>query len=184
MLKHFHLGHRANFPAIFLFAVVLMYGAGYRLFADTSSAAFWQPKTAFELMVAVIGAVAAFVYFLYDQHHKDTQLFVSLFEKFNKRYDDLNERLNIIFSRESPASLSPAQEATLSDYFNLCAEEHLFYESGYIDQRVWHAWLLGMKYFAADSVVRSFWEKELASGSYYNFKLSLLDAVEFPKPLR
>jgi hypothetical protein len=99
MLKHFHLGRRAYFPFIFLVAVVLIFGAGYGQLRGNDSAALWQSKTTFELMVTAVGAVAAFVYFLYDQHHKDTQMFVSLFEKFNARYDKLNEKLNAIISR-------------------------------------------------------------------------------------
>lgn len=184
MLKHFHLGQRVNFPAIFLISLVLTYAVGYWLFADISRAAFWQPKTAFELAVAVVGPVAAFVYFLYAQHHQDTQTFIKLFEKFNTRYNTLNERLNAVMYRPTDSPLLPAQRDTLYDYFNLCAEEHLFYEAGYIDKIVWHAWMLGMKHFARDAAVRRLWEEEIASGSYYQFRLALLDALEFPKPLK
>ena len=181
MLKHFHLGRRAYFPALFLVSVVLIFGAGYGLFAAYGSAAFGQPKTAFELLVAVIGAVAAFVYFLYDQHHKDTQMFVSLFEKFNARYDRLNEKLNAIVSRPADSPFLPAHRDTLYDYFNLCAEEYLYYEAGYIDEKVWQAWLRGMSYFAADKAVRRLWEKEIESGSYYGFKLCVPGSVGSPK---
>lgn len=180
MLKHFHLGRRAYFPALFFVAVVLIFGAGYGLFAATG-AAFWQPKTAFELMVTAVGAVAAFVYFLYDQHHKDTQMFVSLFEKFNARYDRLNEKLNAIISRPLGSPLIADNVNTLNDYFNLCSEEYLYYEAGYIDEKVWQAWLRGMSYFAADEAVRRLWEKEIESGSYYGFKLCLPRSMGSPQ---
>lgn len=115
--------------------------------------------------------MAAFVYFLYDQDHKDTQMFVGLLEKFNARYDGLNEKLNAIISRPLGSPLVAANVNTLYDYFNLCAEEYLYYEADYIDEKVWLAWLRGMNYFAADEAVRRLWEKEIESGSYYGFKL-------------
>jgi hypothetical protein len=174
MLKHFHLGRRANFPAIFLVAVTLMYGIGYALWGDAKGASIFQPKSAFELFVAVIGISAAFTHFLYKQHHQDTEIFVNLFEKFNLRYDDLNEMLNAIVTRPVGSPLSTQQIDTLYDYFNLCAEEYLFYEAGYIDEKVWQAWVCGMKYFAKDTAILRLWEKEIAAGSYYKFELSLL----------
>lgn len=182
MLKHFHLGRRAYFPAIFL-VVVLLGAIGFVIWIDQSGQPFVpMPKSAFELFIAFVGVVAAFVYFLYSQHHQDTQMFVSLFEKFNARYDKLNEKLNAIIRRTSKTPFEPEQKGTLYDYFNLCAEEHLFYESGYIDEEVWQAWLRGMQIFVKDHDIRELWEKEIESGSYYHFTISLLDAIRPVKP--
>lgn len=178
MLKHFHLGRRATFPFIFLGIVLLLFGAGYAMLAYKGGPDWAQSKSAIELLLAVVGIAAAFAHFLYSQHHQDTQTFVSLFEKFNTRYNGLNERLNAIVARPMGATLSRVQVDTLYDYFNLCAEEHLFYESGYIDERVWQAWLRGMKHFANDAAILRLWTDEIAAGSYYHFKLTVLDAVE------
>ena len=180
MLKYFHLGRRSYFPWIFIFGVVVLFLAGAQVFDNKRSAEFLQPKNAFELFVAVVGTAAAFVHFLYAQHHQGTQMFVSLFDKFNARYNDLNEKLNAIVKREVGTKLLPEHIDTLNDYFNLCAEEHLFYEAGYLDEKVWCAWLCGMKYFARDSAVLQLWKKEIATGSYYHFKLSLLDSAKCP----
>lgn len=180
MLKHFHLGRRASFPVIFLIAVVVLYGAGYVFWGNKDGQAFLQPKNAFELLIAVVGISGAFTHFLYGQHHQDTQMFVNLFTKFNKRYDKLNEKLNAIISRPVDSPLLPAHINTLYDYFNLCAEEYLFYEAGYIDEIVWQAWLRGMMYFANDAAVLRLWKQEIAANSYYHFKLSLLDSTEMP----
>ena len=155
---------------------------GVAIWRNPDGQSIVQVKNTFDLLVAAAGAAAALVYFLYDQHHKDTQMFVSLFEKFNKRDDDLNEELKAIISRPTDSTLAPKHRDTLYSYFNLCAEEHLFYEAGYIDRQVWNAWLCGMKYFAADAAVRQLWEQEVAGGSYYHFHLSMLDAMEFPAP--
>lgn len=181
MLKHFRLSRRANFPVIFLVAVVGLYGIGYALWGSKVGQPFVQPKDAFELLVAVIGTVAAFVGFLYLQHHQDTQMFVSLFEKFNKRYNKQNEKLNAIISRPTDSPFLTADRDTLYDYFNLCAEEHLFYEAGYIDEMVWQAWLRGMKQYAKDAAIRRLWEEEIKADSYYHFTLSLLDEVDLLK---
>lgn len=180
MSKYFHLGRRASFPSIFVFLVSLMFGAVYLLNAHVSDA-FWRPKGAFELLVAAVGAAGGFVYFLYSQHHQGMQTFVGLFDKFNKRYDELNEKLNAILRRPVDSPLEPEHIDTLYDYFNLCAEEHLFYAAGYIDERVWKAWLCGMKQFAADAVVRKLWDQEIQSRSYYDFRLSLIDGAKCGK---
>lgn len=181
MLKHFHLGRRASFPVIFLVAVVTLYGFGYALWGNKDGQSFLQPKNAFELIIAVVGISGAFLHFLYVQHYQDTQIFVNLFEKFNKRYDSLNEKLNAIISRPTDSPLLPEHIGALYDYFNLCAEEHLFYEAGYIDGMVWCAWLRGMRYFAKDAAVLQLWKQEIISGSYYNFKLSLIKSRELAK---
>lgn len=98
------------------------------------------------------------------------------FEKFNARYNELNDQLNIIASGTAKI-LTPEQTKVLFDYFNLCAEEFLFHRSGYIDHDVWHSWIAGVKYFARNSAIRSLWESELKSGSYYGFTLTLFDTV-------
>ncbi len=182
MLKHFYLGRRANFPAIFVSTAIVLFGVGVALLGITGAQPLVQTKNAFELLIATIGSAGAFVYFLYSQHHQDTQMFVSLFEKFNTRYDKLNEKLNAIVTRPDDTPLLPWQINTLFDYFNLCAEEYMFYEAGYIDERVWLAWLRGMRYFAGDAAVRRLWESEIESGSYYHFKMSLIDALDSLQP--
>jgi len=88
-----------------------------------------------------------------------------LFDKFNTRYDELNEKLNAILKSETGLILLPEQIDTLYNYFNLCAGEHLFYEAGYDDADVWCAWLCGMKYFASNAAVLTLWKKEIKSGS-------------------
>ncbi len=65
----------------------------------------------------------------------------------------------------------------LYDYFNLSAEEYLYFKSGYIDGEVWAAWLRGMKYFATRPAIRRVWAEELQSGSYYGFTLAIIDAA-------
>ena len=173
MLRHFQLGRRNSFPWIFIALVAVFFG-----FANC-----FQPlqKNIYEILISVVGGAAIFAHFLYAQNHQDTQMFVNLFEKFNARYDKLNEKLNAIISRPIGSPLAAENITTLYDYFNLCAEEYLYYEAGYIDEKVWQAWLRGMSYFAADESVHRLWEKEIESGSYYGFKLCFPGPAGSPK---
>jgi hypothetical protein len=127
-----------------------------------------------QLLLALIGASGGFVGFLYSQHLQETQLFKQLFTEFNRRYDLMNEPLEAIRRRPDGEPLKPEEHRKLVDYFNLCAEEYLFYRSGYIDDDVWEAWSRGMLYFAQDAEIRTLWEKELRMQSYYGFSLNEL----------
>lgn len=128
-----------------------------------------------ELLLSITGAIAAFTHFLYSQHNHNTERFIELFREFNVRYDHLNNDLNALLLNDDTALLSFKDRQLLYDYFNLCAEEYLYFKAGYIDANVWQAWLRGMGYFASNSEIRNLWENELKSGSYYGFTLSLID---------
>lgn len=175
MLNHFKIQRRVNFPLIFLVSVVLFFGVGFLVLKYSNTEPHVQPKSTFELLVSVVGIAGAFVYFLYSQHHQDMQMFVNLFKEFNERYNRLNEKLNAVVLRSCEEPLTTAEIGTLYDYFNLCAEEYLFYEAGYIDEKVWLSWLCGMKTFLKNEKVRRLWERETKEGSYYGFKLALID---------
>jgi len=181
MLKHFYLGRRASFPSIFIVLAFVLFITGILYARLMNSQLAVSPSDDLKLLIAAVSSAAAFVYFLYTQHHQDTQTFISFFEKFNRRYDGLNEKLNAIIDRPANSQFGPKEKDTLYDYFNLCSEEYLFYESGYIDERVWRAWLFGMKHYAKDAAVRRLWEQELESSSYYKFKMSLFDFLDSDK---
>jgi len=94
--------------------------------------------------LTALGALGGFVGFLYASHREDTRLFMELFRSFNERYDRLNEELSRIAADDAAAELSVDDANRLMDYFNLCAEEYLFYTAGYIDEQVWQSWARGM----------------------------------------
>ena len=123
-----------------------------------------------ELLVSAIGGVAGFTYFIYRQHLDETKLFKDLFTDFNKRYDALNDGLNAIRSAPITGALSTNEKEHLFTYFNLCAEEYFFYQSGYIDRRVWESWRRGMKFFFQDPRIRELWEQDCKADSYYGFR--------------
>jgi len=126
------------------------------------------------LVVSLIGAFTGLVYFLYRQHLDETKLFKELFVEFNKQYADLNEKLYRILNGPAKHEFSAEEIEILFDYFNLCAEEFLFYKAGYIDEEVWRSWRRGMGIFSQNNDIRQLWERELETGSYYGFRLDNL----------
>lgn len=168
MRVSFNLRQRNYYPWLFVVLAAL-----------ANAAVFALPKqhVSPSIFLTVTGAVAALVHFLYAQHNHNTERFISLFREFNTRYDGLNDRLNTLVSRDGAVLLANEEKQLLYDYFNLCAEEYLYFKAGYIDSEVWNAWLRGMKSFAAHKEVRRLWQEELGSGSYYGFKLGLIDAA-------
>ena len=137
-------------------------------------------------MLAASGGGISFFYFFQKQKLDEIRLMKELITDFNSRYDNLNEKLNDILKRgyEDPSmELDQNDLATLNDYFNLCAEEYLFKELGYINPRVWKAWYRGMGIYFKDRRIRELWEQEEKTDSYYGFtftekeRRSLLSSV-------
>src|SRR5690606_41117413 len=89
------------------------------------------------LFTALIVGIASFCYFVQQQRLAEIRLFKELFTEFNARYDTINGALSAIAASDE---LSPASRQLIVDYFNLCAEEYLFYREKYILPEVWGAW--------------------------------------------
>ena len=130
------------------------------------------------LLLPIVGGAASFFHFLYSQHNHNTERFIELFRQFNSRYDKQNDKLNeLVLQLPREPIFNPERLQTLYDYFNLCAEEYLYFRAGYIDSEVWRSWLKGMAHFAAIPEIRSVWQRELEQGSYYGFSLKLRDGA-------
>ncbi len=127
--------------------------------------AFREP----ELVLASAGGVWALSNFLHQQELAHTRFFFELFNRFNERYDEVNNDLQRI--AESQALMTLEERKLLVDYFNLCAEEYMFRCRGYIPDDVWRAWSNGMKWYAQKQRVMDVWDQEVATGSYYGFDL-------------
>jgi hypothetical protein len=122
-----------------------------------------------------VGAVLGLSYFALKQHLEETRLFQELFSAFNSRYDAMNERLYALFDAQQEEPLTAQETMFLYSYFNLCAEEFLYFRKGFIYPEVWIAWLNGMKIFYTDPRIRALWKKELETDSYYGFKAEFLE---------
>lgn len=148
-------GYVAIFPIVLIAVLILFFVI--------------EQKISTIAITSATAASAGFTHFLYLQHNHNTKIFIELFKEFNERYDSLNDELNkILLTSES---LESPQIQTLYDYFNLCAEEYLFYKAGFIDENIWQSWNNGMKNFAKDQRICELWEKELKNNSYYGFEI-------------
>lgn len=122
-----------------------------------------------EFAVGVLSAI----FLIQKQNLEETRLFSELFTKFNSRYDDLNDKITDIKSEKPPI---PQQiEKTLDDYFNLCAEEYLFYEEGRILDSVWTAWCRGMKEHLKTDTIRAYWKNAQKENSYYGLTTEAIE---------
>ena len=161
----FRISSRRWYPALFGAVVIIVDGL-----------VIWlaPPAQAFALLFTGTSVIGGLVYFMYTQHLQETRLFAELFRQFNERYDKLNGPLNAILLRRTDSMLELSEQQVLYDYFNLCAEEYLYFKSGYIDSEVWASWLRGMLIYLSSKEIQRLWEAELEAGSYYGFKLSLV----------
>jgi len=121
-------------------------------------------------VATAIGAIVSFIYLVQKQKLEELKLFRELFKDFNERYDGMNEKLARIVEKTDD-EVSSEERETLIDYFNLCGEEHLYFQRGYIDPAVWHAWLNGMKEIVSVRRINTVWEKEKRTDSYYGLPL-------------
>ncbi|MDD5133907.1 MAG: hypothetical protein PHP01_00670 [Phycisphaerae bacterium] len=114
----------------------------------------------FEIAIALLSVI----FLTQKQQLEETRLFSELFRDFTKRYDKLNGRIADIKSQNSPCQ---EIDKTLADYFNLCAEEYLFYKEGRILDSVWGNWCRGMEEHLKSDIIRNYWEKEQKENTYY-----------------
>jgi len=130
-----------------------------------------SPKLEWQLLLGIVGSALSAIYFVQKQKLEEMHLFKEIFTECNKRYDNLNERLNAIEARNNDEPLSTEEINTLNDYFNLCAEEFLFYQSGYVLPIVWVSWRKGILSFMRSKRIWEHWKRERESGSYYGLDL-------------
>lgn len=132
------------------------------------------------LALSFLGGVFSFIFFVQKQKLAETSLFRELFDGFNKRYNDMNGALNDINVGDKDLPLSSGEIVALYDYFNLCAEEYLYYRMGYIPPVVWESWYNGMLIYYSNQRIRDLWDKELRTNSYYGFTISLPPGKKCP----
>jgi hypothetical protein len=121
------------------------------------------------LLLSAVGSLWALAFYLHARHGEDAKFAKELLTDFNKRYNDLNDDLQRAIWREDPFSLET--KVKFIAYFNLCAEEWLFWSAGYIYDPVWSAWENGMKQYSCDERVLALWMEEERTNSYYGFRL-------------
>ena len=122
-----------------------------------------------KFIVTVLSLLITSALLIQRQRLQEAELFHSLFREFNNRYDEMNECLANI--KRSEYDLGDTEKSCLVDYFNLCAEEYLFYQKGYIPEKVWKSWERGMAFYMEDERIHRFWQKESETESYYGLEM-------------
>ncbi len=77
------------------------------------------------------------------------KFFKELFNEFNKRFDKMNENLNLIAAGKFVEVFGSrkTKEDIIIDYLNLCSEEFYWFKKGRIDFKVWKSWKEGMLFY-------------------------------------
>ena len=147
------------------FALVLLSFLFAFLFSIVFAGSDWR------ILLTVVGTLLSFIYFIQKQQLDEAKFSNELFIRFNQRYDELNERLNVIKNKKDSELLDSSEIDALNDYFNLCGEEYLFYQRGYIYPEVWKSWVAGMKIFYDNPRIQKIWLKDLSTQSYYGLNV-------------
>jgi hypothetical protein len=125
------------------------------------------------LIASTLAATLTFCYFVQKQKLDELKLFNDLFIAFNKRYNEMNAKLEEIYQGKEVGETELKQG--LVGYFNLCGEEYLFFDEGYIHPKAWQSWCAGMLYYLQDERIRQFWNQEAKLGSYYGLTYNVIE---------
>jgi hypothetical protein len=131
----------------------------------------WCKQVDNTLAFGILGTIATFYFGVLKYKMENDKIFNELFTSFNQRYDgtlnDLINELRLIPGKE----LDNDEEKLIIDYFNLCAEEYLWYSRNRIPSTVWQAWNAGILENLSISQVKQVYLKETkteyARKSYY-----------------
>jgi hypothetical protein len=134
--------------------------------------AIWAPGQKASLIGSIIAGALAFCCFAQQQKLAEMSLFKELFTEFNRRYDNLDERLRQIAI--SGKLSGEGDDKAIIGYFNVCGEEYLFFSEGYIHREVWRAWCAGMLWYFEREPFRGMWAIEKATNSYYGLSLDAI----------
>jgi hypothetical protein len=130
-----------------------------------------SPYRSASVLLAIVSSFWALAFYFHWRHSADARFVKELLTEFNDRYDRLGSDLQFAIWRRG--DFENETELKFIRYFNLCAEEWLFWKAGYIYEEVWRAWKNGMKQYGRDPRVIALWKREEATDSYYGFTFPL-----------
>lgn len=128
-----------------------------------------------EVSAATAGIAVGLVYFVQKQKLEEINLFQRFFTEFNNRYSQLHARLQAISCLPATVPLGAEQLEVLDQYFNLCAEEYLFWEQGRILPCVWQSWCRGMLFYLQCPQVDRAWQNQRTLESHYGLSIQLIE---------
>ncbi|WP_320112292.1 hypothetical protein [Draconibacterium orientale] len=137
----------------------------------------WCGKLDNTLAIGLLGTIATLYFGILKYKMENDKIFNELFTSFNARYnDELNDLINTL-RLKSKKELSYDEVKMIIDYFNLCAEEYLWYSRNRIPRTVWRSWKAGMLENLAIKQVREVYLSEMdsenARRSYYGLDKEL-----------
>jgi hypothetical protein len=148
------------------------------MMAILASIRWVDARDRYTLIATVTGAALGIFYFFQKQMLDESQLFEKLFTGFNERYGKIQSKLSHIHGGHLEDS--EEVETVLNEYFNLCAEEYLFYVEGRIHPRAWQAWCHGMLLQLKNPLIHEYWGKLVKSQSHYGITLEEIEAGTDP----
>jgi hypothetical protein len=108
------------------------------------------------------------------------QLWTQTFCEFTRRYSELVRHLPVGAMSGHLKSLSEFEDqahilSNLTQYFNLCAEEHYLHSRGTIDHALWGIWCSGMKDAMRFPLFRDCWRELRQEYAYHPPFQSFMD---------
>ena len=125
------------------------------------------PYNADNVLLAAVGGLWALAFYLHSRHGEDARFAKELMREFNSTYGKISTELQDAIWSSEP--FSRPSKLRFIEYFNLCAEEWLFWKTGYVYEPVWNAWAWGMHQYSSDPRVKTLWEEEQKTNAYYGF---------------
>jgi hypothetical protein len=171
-----------NYPLrVFLFRHYWWLTPLFAALAGWAVVAYSRPENVPGNLVALCAAALGVVYFVQKRKVDDLQIFERLFVKFNERYAAMHSDLQrVATARDEDVC---GDRVVLDAYFNLCAEEYLFFQQGRILPCVWRAWCRGMVAFLQNRRVWSYWQAEEGQDSHYELTLrAIYEGAGLPMP--
>ncbi len=124
------------------------------------------------VITAIISIISATLGVLsYRQNSAKVEL--EIFEKYNRRYEDINEKLEM--------ENIEGYNTVLNKYINLCSEEYLLFKRNLVSNDIWNDWKIGFEDKAnKNKTIKEFIIKEAKNeqDSSYGF-LKLIDQKEY-----
>lgn len=130
-----------------------------------------------KILFGAIGSIISFFYGLMKFQIEHDKVFNKLFTDFNNAYTkEQNDLINELrFSKRT--ELLKDEKNLIFDYFNLCAEEYLWFKRGRIPKKVWKAWRYGILENLKIPILREMFVNEISTiegrSSYYGLPKNL-----------
>ena len=138
-----------------------------------------SPYRSASVLLAIVGSFWALAFYFHWRRANDARFVKELLSEFNDRYDKLGSDLQ--FAIWNRGDFEKETQLKFIRYFNLCAEEWLYWKAGFIYEEVWRAWENGMKQYGRDPRVMALWKREEATDSYYGFDFPSVETLRQQK---